>query len=88
MTVVLVISTGVLLGNARLIPSFQRYAQDWEARHQRIVAMRDSGQMAIEVAPLAFDLANYVEVTTLSDDPTNRCALRYYGIDSLTVNDS
>lgn len=88
MTVVLIISTGILLGNARLIPGFQRYAQDWDARHQRIVAMRDSGQLAIEVAPLAFDLANYVEVTTLGDDPSNRCALRYYGIDSLTVNDS
>ena len=75
----------MLLGHASLIPDFQAYSRDWDDRHQEILIQRENGQSAIVVSPLRFDMAEYVDITTLVHDPANRCARRYYGIDSITV---
>ena len=82
-----IIGLGIVLGQAALAPDFQRYAQEWDARHLDIIAQRDRGQTAIETAPLSYDLAEYAGVTTLARDPTNRCAKRYYGVESIAVID-
>ena len=78
LVVVFVIAGGIMLGHARLLPDLQTYAREWDARHQRIIALRDSGQTHIEVAPLSFDLADYIGMGTLSS------AHLYYGVESLT----
>ena len=82
-----IIGLGIVLGQAALAPDFQRYAREWDARHFDIIAQRDRGQTAIKTAPLSYDLAEYAGVTTLARDPTNRCAKRYYGVESITVID-
>ena len=75
---VAVVAGGIFLGQARLVPDLQTYAREWDARHQTIIARRDSGQTHIEVAPLTFDLADYIGMGTL------RSAHIYYGVQSLT----
>ena len=88
LTLALLIVFGIALGNATLLPSFQAYARDWDLRHQRILALRAGGQRSLEVAPLEFDLADYVGVTRLDRDPSNRCALQYYDLDAISVVNS
>ncbi len=73
---------GIVLSHARLIPNFRLYASEWDARHQEI---SDSEPTTIKVEPLTFDLADYVEIVTLAQDPTNRCAERYYKMESIIV---
>ena len=79
------VTIGMFTGHASLIPDFQAYSRDWDDRHQEILFQRENGKSAIVVSPLRFDMAQYVNITTLAHDPANRCARRYYGIDSITV---
>lgn len=85
LTLAILITVGIVIGQARLIPGFRSYAGEWDARHQQILSLRDAGRQVVEVAPLDFDLADYIGVTTLGRDPSNRCALRYYDLDTLMV---
>ena len=85
--VILVISIGIALGHLRLAPEFQNYARSWDARHQQILEQRDRGMREIVVPALAYDMADYVGVVDLGRDPANRCARRYYGVDSIRVVD-
>ena len=87
LAIVLIIAMGIVLGQAALAPDFQSFAQEWDTRHQEIIAMRDSGQTIIEAAPLTFDLADFIYIATLADSPADRCAARYYGVDSIIVPD-
>ena len=73
--IVLTIGIGIVLGQAALIPDFQLYAREWDARHQKIIAMRDSGQKTIEVAPFTFDLSEYMDY----HDQNVGCT-GYYGV--------
>ena len=82
-----IIGLGIVLGQAALAPDFQRYAREWDARHLDIIAQRDRGQTSIETALLSYDLAEYAGMTTMARDPTNRCAKRYYGVESIAVID-
>lgn len=84
-SVIFLASGGILIGHASLISDLQAYSSDWDARHMQILAMRDSGQLNIEVSPLKFDLADMIQVTNLSQDPANRCAEQYYDVQSITV---
>ena len=72
-----VIAGGIFLGQAQLLPRMQSYALEWDARHAEILALRDSGETHIVVAPLSFDLADYIGMGTL------RSADMYYGVESL-----
>ncbi|MCY4072604.1 MAG: hypothetical protein OXG60_15020 [Chloroflexi bacterium] len=85
LTLAVLITLGIVIGNGTLIPSFQRYASEWDARHQQILSLRDAGHRSVEVAPLEFDLADYIGVTTLGRDPSNRCAVRYYDLAAIAV---
>ena len=79
LTCALIIGAGIFLGQARLIPDFQVYAKEWDARHAHILRQRDSGQAHIEVAPLTFDLADYIGMGTLQS------AEQFYGVDSIKI---
>ena len=83
----LIIGLGIVLGQAALVSDFQRYAQEWDARHLDIIAQRDRGQAVIEVAPLSYDLVEHARLPTMTRDPTNRCAKLYYSVDSIVVRD-
>ena len=83
--IVLTIGIGIVLGQAALIPDFQLYAREWDARHQKIIAMRDSGQKTVEVAPFTFALSDYIG---LRHPPTEFVGCTsYYGV-KIVVRDS
>ena len=86
LVIVLVGAVGIVLGQAALLPKFQLYAGEWDARHQEIITLRDSGQDHIETTPLTWNLADYAAITTLTD-LTADSAPRYYEVKSITVTD-
>ena len=87
LVIVLTVAAGIALGQAALIPDFQVFAKEWDARHQLIIAMRDEGQRNIIVPRLSDATAGYVAATTLPGDPRFRCGKHYYGVDSIKYDD-
>ena len=83
---VLIVGVGIVLGQVALMPNFQLYAREWDARHREIIKLRDSGRRHIETAPLTWNLVDYVAITTMTD--LTGCAPRYYDVVSITVTDS
>ena len=81
--IVLVIGVGLVLDQAALASDLQLYAREWDVRHQEIIAMRDSGQTDIKVAPLTWNLAAYVGITTAKN--LSACTRDYYGADQVNV---
>ena len=81
--IVLVIGVGLMLDQAALASDLQLYAREWDVRHQEIIAMRDSGQTNIKVAPLTWNLAEYVGITTAKN--LSGCTREYYGVDLVDV---
>ena len=51
---------GVVALQLRLAPDFATYAREFDARHQRIERLRDSGERVIEVQPFSFDMSRYI----------------------------
>ena len=85
--IVLTIGISIALDQAALIPNFQLYAREWDARHQHIIAMRNSGETVIEAAPLTWDLTSYLGVRYASLT-VNTCANHYYGVKLTAPRDS
>ena len=83
--IVLTIGMGIARGQTALAPDFQLYAREWDLRHQEIIARRDSGQTDIEIAPLSYDLADYLDVADFWQ--TCCCPEDYYDMDSIAVTD-
>ena len=81
------IGISIALGQAALIPDFQLYAREWDARHQHIIAMRNSGETVIEAAPLTWDLTSYLGIRDASLT-VNTCANHYYGVKLTAPRDS
>ena len=81
------IGISIALSQAALIPNFQLYAREWDARHQHIIARRNSGETAIEAAPLTWDLASYLGIRHASLT-VNTCANHYYGVKLIAPRDS
>lgn len=74
----------IVADEARQIPDFATHAREWDARHQRIIELRDSGQRHIEVKPYTFDLTTYVMA---SGSEVAISHPYYYSVDSITVID-
>ena len=72
----------IVADEARQIPDFATHAREWDARHQRIIELRDSGQRHIEVKPYTFDLTAYVMA---SGSEVAISQPYYYSVDSITV---
>lgn len=75
---------GMLAMQARLIPDFQIYAQDWDARHRQIVQLRESGESVIEVAPLRFDLSEFISAEGRTFE---NLSPYFYQVDSIVVTE-
>lgn len=76
------ITIGMLAMQARLITDFQTYAQDWDARHRRIVQLREGGESEIEMAPLRFDLSEFISAEGLSFDSVSPY---FYEVESIVA---
>ena len=87
LVIVLAVAMGIALGQAALIPDFRAFANEWDARHRLIIAMRDEGQRDLLVPRLSAAAAGYTAATTLPGDPRFRCAKHYYGVDSIKYDD-
>ena len=83
LAVVLIIVMGIVQSQVALIPDFRLFAREWDVQHQEIIAMRDSGQTAIEVAPLTWRLGIINERQNLSG-----CTNEYYGVDLMRPADT
>ncbi len=87
LAVLLIICVGVSYGQVWLIPDFATFAKEWDERHQLMLRLRDDGYKEIEVAPLTFDLAEYLWRSGLSaayPDSTYWYTKRYFGFESIT----
>lgn len=82
---IMLISIAIVGRNAQLIPSFETFAREWDARQEYIIEQRESGQRVIAVPTLSFDLGTYMkQVKTFLIDPH---APYYYGVDAfIAVN--
>ena len=73
LVIVLIITANIIASQAAAIPDYQNFARVWDANHQKIIALRDSGQDVIEVSPLPLHNNYYLR---------RGCPLhRYYGLD-------
>ena len=79
------ITIGILWMQARLIPDFHIYAHDWDARHRHIIQLRDSGEGDIVVAPLRFDLSEFIAADGRTFDEVSPY---FYGVDSIVASDN
>ena len=83
--IVSAVGLGMMLGHAAQIPDFQAFAREWDARHRKIIAMRDAGSSIIEVAPLTYHLGELVGKGPLGTEPATTFAETYYGVDDIIV---
>ena len=77
-----IIAVSVVLPQLRLAPNFAAYAREWDARHERIVKLRDRGEREIVVAPYSYDFTAYVSTRGL---PMGQISSYYYDVDSIAV---
>ncbi|MCY4147616.1 MAG: hypothetical protein OXF90_14285 [Chloroflexi bacterium] len=72
----------IVAGNLALLPKFQQYAREFDARHAHISELRQAGQRQFVFAPLSFDLPRYMSVAPFD---THHCPLFYYDIDEIDI---
>ena len=76
--VALALAGGIVADQLAILPQFQVFARDYDTRHIRIVAQRETGKRPITTAPLSFDMNKYLKT---SSNVSYRCALQYYELD-------
>ncbi len=87
LAVALLIGAGIMLGRGTLIPNLQTYAREWDERERSIISQRDRGQMDVIVKPLSFDLSFHVNYLSMSTPAIRRYASKYYGVESISVEE-
>lgn len=80
--IVLALSVRIVAEQVALLPKFQQYASEFDARHASILEQRAAGKRQIAVAPLSFNLERYLKVARLQ---SNDCPLLFYDIDDIEV---
>ena len=68
------------------VPSYRRWAQAWDARHEAILDARATGEIDLHVMQIDHIIPS---VSELTDEPTfwyNECAADYYGVRSITAD--
>jgi hypothetical protein len=83
----------VLLRHAALVSDFATYAREWDARHTSLIAARDHGDVDIVVAPLDYNLEDYLVLDrmekggTLADTQwVYGCVTNYYDVTFKLLN--
>ncbi len=82
--VVVVLASGIVIGQSQRLPELAAFATEWDARHQEIIRQRDSGSAAIVVPELSYNLGEIVYRLHIFDDNHNKCPKLYYGVESIT----
>jgi hypothetical protein len=81
--VVFMLGLGMFLGRLQWLPDLALYTREWDARHQYLLSMRAEGADYAEVAPLAYDMSQFLWEADISMKPENGAAERYYGIETI-----
>ena len=84
-----VVTVAIVIGSVvsprlGLISDFAAFALEWDARHELIVRLRNSGEREIVVEPYSFDMTAYVSSWGL---PMGKISTYYYDLDSVTVSE-
>lgn len=69
--------------NLALLPKFQQYAHEFDARQAYIVEHRQAEQRQFTFAPLSFDLPRYMGIAPFD---THHCPLLYYDIERVDLD--
>lgn len=79
-----------LIDNAQLLPAYQAWAQEWDARHSALQALAREDAQSVSVAVFQHPLPKFLGPSTddILTDWTRMCLERFYGIPSLTAVDS
>ena len=85
LAMILIITLGIVRGQAAFARDFQGFARAWDERHLEIIAQRSSGQRIIEIPPYPPDyhIADYTG--TGPRFHVSLCVEDYYGVDSVVV---
>ncbi len=75
LVIVLIVMANIIAGQAAAIPDYQNFAKVWDANHQKIIALRDSGESFFEVSPLPLRNGAYLR----------GCPGRYYDLGAGTT---
>ena len=84
-----VVTVAIVIGSVvsprlGLISDFAAFAREWDARHELIVRLRNSGEREIVVEPYSFDMTAYVSSWGL---PMGKISTYYYDLDLVTVSE-
>ena len=77
------IGIGIAIGQVRHLPLLSKYADEWDTRHEYIIAQQNLGQRMIEVEPLSSNLRDFMKIN--ADAIT--CSADYYQVDAVIVDD-
>ncbi len=80
--VVVTILGGIVVAQLKLVPSLQRFAREFDARHAEILRLRQAGERRIIVPPYSFDLERHLQVIPMDG---HRCPLEYYDVDIINL---
>jgi len=69
---------------AGLIPDFATYAREWDARHQRIVRLREGGEQVITVTPYSYHMTQAISPVDLEIVGWD-CQPYYYGLEAIAM---
>ena len=73
----------VVSTQVNLIADFSLYAREWDARHQQIIELRESGAEHLEVPPFTFDMTAYIAA---NGEPIRGSDAYFYGVDTISVS--
>ena len=81
--VIVTLVSNIVILQARLIPDFSTYAREWDARHHRIIQLRDNGEQAIVVTAYSYHMTEAISPFDLEIVGSN-CQAYYYGVESIS----
>ena len=81
---VLSVSIGISVGQARLIPEFSTYTTEWNNRHELLIRLSEMGRREVAILPFTFDMSAFITTYYLRNEGMNY-ATSYYDLDSIQV---
>ena len=66
-------------------PTVARYASEWDARHQRIIDLREGGARTVAVRPLSLDLAAYMRLREIHE---HAHSAHFYKLDAILLEEA
>lgn len=80
-----ILAVGLCIGPVRaavetlsLMPDFQTFAAEWDARDAVLRSASQRGIVPGDLTPFTVDLADYMQVESMDDNPNNPCVRDYY----------